>query len=240
MKNFQLGSVPYLNARPLHEGIPSESLTTLPPQQLVQEFEKGNLDAALLPTYYILQQKNPTLVPDLGIACEGTVLSVLIQPTSPEQSLSNLQSLKPSHESVTSNRLAEVLLKKYHRQNFQWNPQNFDGEVIIGDSALKLKAQHPTAPLIDLGDAWWNATQLPFVFALWMIHPKKSEKEIREITDLIQNSWRLGKSKLNSYAKTALEFQYLSHYLRYELDERFHQGIERWNQDLKELKLNSN
>lgn len=240
MKNYKLGSVPYLNARPLHAGLSPEFLITLPPQKLVREFETGNLDAALLPTYYILQQKNPRLIENLGIGCEGTVLSVLIQPQSPDHSLTTIQSLKPSSESVTSNRLAEVLLKKYHHRHFQWNDQSFEGEVIIGDPALKLKAMQPTAPLIDLGDAWWNASQLPFVFALWMIHPKKSSQEAEEITNLIHNSWKIGKSKIASFAKTPLEFQYLTQYLRYELDESFHRGIQQWNQDLKELKLISN
>ncbi|MES2308231.1 MAG: MqnA/MqnD/SBP family protein [Verrucomicrobiota bacterium] len=234
-KNLRIGAVSYLNAKPLIEGIPLDQLTLLPPRNLAEEFEKGSLDVALLPTYYLLQNQNLRAVRGLGIGCEGTVYSVFIKPVSPE--ITSFQTLQASPESMTSNRLAEVILRKYQKINFTWKDKEAEGEVIIGDLAFSFKAANPTYPLIDLGDAWWNAVELPFVFALWVIHPRVSKEEAQQAATLLQNSWNLGKAKIATYAKTPMEFQYLAHYLRFEHDSRFEKGIQQWQSDLIEIGL---
>lgn len=57
---------------------------------------------------------------------------------------------KADYHSATSNALAKVL--------------GIDGEVIIGDKALKLYLQNPNN-YIDLAKSWNDKHQLPFVFA---------------------------------------------------------------------------
>lgn len=235
MNNFKLGSVPYLNAKPLHAGFDSKNLMLLPPRELVKAFDQGTIQAALLPTYYLLQNPELRIVRGLGIGCLGTVLSVLVQPL--PESLEKFRLLQPSSESVTSNRLAEVILKKYLKRPFEWVPQSADAQVIIGDKALEFKSKNPTSPVLDLGEAWWGAVELPFVFALWAIHPSCTSSEVNEMAALIRSSWEIGKAKRASFAKTPLEYQYLQHYLSYEFDARFEDGIARWSQDLVELQL---
>ena len=231
--SFRIGAVSYLNAKPLLEGIPSDSLLLLPPRALADSFQKGTLDVALLPTFSLLSQPNLRVIRGLGIGCDGTVLSVFIKPTLPESL--TFKSLRPSPESMTSNRLAEVILKKYQSTSFQWKESEAEGEVIIGDLAFDFKSKNPTYPLIDLGEAWWNATGLPFAFALWVLHPDVSKEKEQAIIEQLRNAWLLGKKKLSSYAKTALEFQYLSHYLQYEFDSRYEESILHWQRDLLEI-----
>jgi chorismate dehydratase len=232
---LRFGAVSYLNAKPLIEGIPGEQLTLLPPRNLAEAFEKGSLDVALLPTFYLLLNRDLRAVRGLGIGCEGTVLSVFIHPLSADGR--TLHTLKPSPESMTSNRLAEVILRKYQGNPFTWKEEGAEAEVVIGDLAFSIKAQNPMRPLIDLGDAWWSATELPFVFALWVIHPRVSPEEAKAASTLLHQAWSTGKSKIRSFAKTPLEFQYLSHYLRFEHDSSFEKGIARWQSDLLELGL---
>jgi chorismate dehydratase len=38
-------------------------------------------------------------------------------------------------------------------------------ELLIGDEALEKRSQYSL--VIDLGQAWWDITRLPFVFAVW-------------------------------------------------------------------------
>ena len=230
---FKIGAVSYLNAKPLLEGIPFDSLLLLPPRQLAEEFQRGSLDVALLPTYTLFTHPNLRAIRGLGIGCEGTVLSVFIKPTTPEKLL--FQTLKPSPESMSSNRLTEVLLKKYQSAPFLWQESESDGEVMIGDLAFDFKSKNPTYPLIDLGEAWWNATGLPFPFAVWVIHPQLTQGKGEEIARFLKEALVQGKIKIRSYAKTALEFQYLSHYLQYEFDSRYEQSLLQWQNDLIEI-----
>ncbi len=231
--SFRIGAVSYLNAKPLLEGIPPSSLLLLPPRLLAEEFEKGAFDVALLPTYTFLKQPQGRAIQGLGIGCEGTVLSVFIKPTSPDSL--TFHTLKPSPESMTSNRLTEVLLTKYQSTPFLWRESESDGEVMIGDLAFDFKSKNPTYPLIDLGEAWWNATGLPFVFAMWVLHPQVSDEKGSLIAEYLRKAWLQGKTKIPTYAKTALEFQYLSHYLQYELDSRYDLSLRQWQRDLLEI-----
>ena len=78
---LRLGSVPYLNARPLLSGLsgrPGISLLLLPPARLAAELREGSLDAALVPVLAPLTRTGYRLVEDLGIVSDGPVRSVLL------------------------------------------------------------------------------------------------------------------------------------------------------------------
>ena len=76
---------------------------------------------------------------DLGIIANKAVYSVFVIEGENKQ----------DHESASSNQLAKVL--------------NLQGEVIIGDKALKYYLEGGEG--IDLATAWYEETYLPFVFA---------------------------------------------------------------------------
>ena len=82
---------------------------------------------------------------DLGIVAKKEVKSVLVKLGNP----------KDDPSSATSNTLAKVL--------------KIDGEVIIGDRALKLYLQEPTA-YVDLAKVWSQKHHLPFVFARFCVN----------------------------------------------------------------------
>lgn len=68
-----------------------------------------------------------------------------------------------------------------------------DMELIIGDEALQKRPQYKY--IIDLGEAWKELTNLPFVFAVWQtagkaIHPALKAK-IMEAADLAQARMRI-------------------------------------------------
>ena len=74
---FRIGSVPYLNARPLVHALP-ENITYLHPSKLAEEFALGKFDVALLPVAAALVQPGCLLVDGLGIASDGPVSSVIL------------------------------------------------------------------------------------------------------------------------------------------------------------------
>jgi predicted solute-binding protein len=52
-----------------------------------------------------------------------------------------------------------------------------DVRVIIGDPALKLGADR--GPYLDLSREWYELTQLPFVFAVWITRTEDSNATLR-------------------------------------------------------------
>ncbi|MBF7047436.1 menaquinone via futalosine step 1, partial [Campylobacter volucris] len=143
------GKIDYLNLLPLHIYLKKMPLPTY--VKKTTEYKKGvpaklnkhlyyrRVDAAIISSIESRLKKYKTL--NIGICANKKVKSVLVK--------KNTQN-KDDTSSATSNALAKVL-----RQN---------GEVIIGDRALKLYLQNPN-DYIDLCKLWHEKTNLPFVFA---------------------------------------------------------------------------
>ena len=77
----------------------------------------------------------------LGIVAKGDVKSVLVRKGT---------AARPDPASASSNALAEIL--------------GLEGEVLIGDRALKAYLREGEEAFYDLGRAWRDRTGLPFVF----------------------------------------------------------------------------
>jgi len=109
-------------------------------------FDKKQIDAAFISS---IRSKNKHCL-DAGIVAHKKVLSVLV--CKGEK--------KYDTESNTSNILAAIL--------------DQDGEVLIGDKALKRYYQN-SSNCVDLATLWYNKYKLPFVFARFCInaHPKE-------------------------------------------------------------------
>lgn len=111
------------------------------PSKINAKFVSRKVDAAFISSIRAKGYKNA----DLGIIANKEVLSVLVIPSDENKS---------DAESETSNALAKVL--------------KTDGEVIIGDKALKYYLQDK--PHVDLATLWYEKYKLPFVFALLCYH----------------------------------------------------------------------
>ena len=107
------------------------------PSVINKQFNKNKIDAAFISS--IMSRNKKGL--DLGIVAQNEVDSVLLIPGE----------YKKDFQSDTSNALAKVL--------------KLEGEVIIGDRALKYFHTHQQNEFIDLAKEWKRQTGLPFVFA---------------------------------------------------------------------------
>jgi predicted solute-binding protein len=177
----RIGCVPYLNARPLLEGV-GYPVTERVPAQLESLFLEGKLDVALLSSVDVLTMPQPEVVDGISISCLGPVQSVLLAYMG---ELADLRSVQLDPSSHTSNFLARIVLEEFYRLELEYVQLTerisiIPPAVVIGDPALSLskRPSHPGMKFLDLGGEWIRHTGLPFVFALWALridYPYKTE-----------------------------------------------------------------
>lgn len=183
---WRLGSVPYLNAKPLLRGLdrdPGVALTLRPPSALVPPMEQGRFDAALLPSIETLRLGLEYL-PDFGITSPGRTDSVLLHLKKP---LRQVRSVALDRNSRTTNALARILLERRYdlhprylahdpdgRADFRKN-RAIDAAVTIGDASFREWG----LPSLDLGASWRDFTGVPFVFAVWAMRRRNPALERR-------------------------------------------------------------
>jgi chorismate dehydratase len=224
----RIGSVCYLNALPLIYGM-EDRIQTFVPSELAQNLRNGNLDVGLIPIAEYFENPQYLIIPHIAIGCRGEVLSVFLASRKP---VSQIQSLALDPASRTSNLLAQILLKEWVnispqvllRKPSPSIPSETDAEIWIGDPALqnrqKLLAEGWT--LWDLGKAWTDHTQLPFVFAAWAVRRGVSHRPF--VNQLVEAKTG-GLKNLDSISRKqttvdhATAFDYLSHHVSYDLEE---------------------
>lgn len=108
------------------------------PSDLNCKFKRRQIDAAFISS--IESRRGNFRCLDAGIVATSEIRSVLVKKGS----------YKADSHSATSNALAKML--------------GVEGEVIIGDKALKRYHENPEL-YIDLAKEWYDRYQMPFVFA---------------------------------------------------------------------------
>ena len=178
MSPVRVSAVEYLNARPLVEGLESQSglfdLRFDAPARCAAHLHDRSADLALIPSIEYLQNPDYRIVPNLAVASEGAVASVALFTTRPVNSLRSI--------AVDSNsRTAAMLLRILCAEAWEIEPKlvklrpdlpvmlkRCDAALIIGDAALFLEAEEKGLEKVDLGEEWTVLTSLPFVWAAWV------------------------------------------------------------------------
>ena len=168
---FRVGSVGYLNAAPLTRGLEDEVIFTTP-AKLAEMLRRDELDAALVSTTEVLFNDRYDVLDGIAIASLGEVLSVFLAHRRP---LEAAKEIFCDTASLTSVNLLKVLLaERGLRPEFKPLPDyavagEQDFVLLIGNPALDFRrASHPHE-IWDLGAAWFELTQLPFVYAVWAL-----------------------------------------------------------------------
>jgi chorismate dehydratase len=168
------GAVPYLNAKPLLEGLEEEvgPLRLEVPALLTGLLREGELDVALAPVVAAFEMRELRVVDGAAICTKGAVGSVLLFSKVPLQE-ARVVALDAS--SRTSSALARVLFRHRWKASPRYverppDPDlrrlEADAALLIGDPALLARWEGP--PPVDLGHEWCAWTGLPFVFAAWL------------------------------------------------------------------------
>lgn len=168
----------YLNSKPLIHGH-AEGVSFETPASLANGLQSGRLDVALAPIFELIAHPDYLVVDDVAIASRGPVYSVVI--VHPGE-LAQLKKLYLDPASLTSVNLQQVLLAEFHGLSPSTEalpdgapPASLhegEGALLIGDLAIDFRLRHGDRyRYFDLGEAWQQATGLPFVFAAWLMRP---------------------------------------------------------------------
>lgn len=175
---YTVGSVPYLNARPLVRYLHDPSCR-LPvkvvydvPSKLPALLETGEADAVLASSIEAVITPTRKVAGGLCIASDGPVLSVrLFSKVPPKQ----IKTLALDQSSLTSNALTRIVLKERYAVEPMGTPQppdlksmlaEHDACLLIGD--IGMRTDGAGLHVLDLGEEWKKLTGLPFVWALWI------------------------------------------------------------------------
>jgi len=143
------------------------------------------------------------LLPDLSISCNGRVLSVIL---ASNYAIDDLDAKKVmfSRDSASAASFLKMIFNQ--RKVFpcyevgpvtdcQVISKSADAVLVIGDTALKQPWDQVFEYCIDLGQLWYEMTQLPFVFAVWAVRrsfAKKYPSRVKEIYELLVTSKKQG------------------------------------------------
>jgi chorismate dehydratase len=248
---LRLGHIGYSNCVPVHAALLGDDppggvvLVTDVPSRLNRALECGDVDVAPCSSIEYARHDGYRILPDLAIASDGPVQSILLESRVEPTALDGRTVLLPT-ASATSVVLLRILLELRFgvSPRYRWFDQAVadplaDGEVAalwIGDVALR----RPVAPGIhrlDLGEAWTDWTSLPFAYAVWQTRaPLERDAELVALHAMLLASRRYFYANAAAIADRhaaplGLPPDRLLRYwltLRYDLDARVEQGLVRF------------
>lgn len=200
--SLRIGSVSYLNCRPLVEGLDSLAgvhLTHAVPAELPDRLDRGQLDVAMVPIIDVIRSSGRWgVVSDACIGCDGETMTVRLFSQTPPHRIRTIAADVHSHTSIA---LARVLWRELYDCTLRVVPfdapasapaavpPECDAVLLIGD-----KVVNPRRPgyayEIDLGGAWKAHTGLPFVFAVWaFVRRPHASREPAGEAPLLEPQW---------------------------------------------------
>lgn len=199
---IRLGTVCFLNARPLTYGLEHETrvnLTADVPSKLAHKLDNGLLEAALVPSIdYQRAKKCWNILPAGLIGSKNTdILTVrLFSQVSPEK-LGRIAADTDSHTSVA---LLQIIWSLKYDKKVEIAPLTQDTTdetaiLLIGDKVINHLGKWRYE--MDLSGQWTEITGLPFVFAFWAAPP---DAPAEQITAILEEAKRLGMLNIDSIA----------------------------------------
>ncbi len=204
---FRVGSVPFLNAAPLVRGIEGEIILATP-AKLAEMLRRDELDAGLVSITEVLFNDRYDVLDSMAIASLGEVQSVFLAHRRP---IDEIKEVFCDTASLTSVNLLRVLLaERGLKPEFKpladyASAKDKDYVLLIGDAALDFLRAPREHEIMDLGAAWLELTNHPFVYAVWAlrrgIENSQLRRQLREVRDF-------GLDTLDSIISNRTEYDY--------------------------------
>ncbi len=176
---IKLGKVAYLNTLPMFYRLLGYEIIQKHPSELFSMLKADKIDIGILSSAVYLSDKNQyDFVEGISISGKKMVCSVLLFLKD-----SDIKNVYLTNNSVAS----RVLTRWYIEHILKLNPHYVEEEekadtiLYIGDKAIEESTKYYTN-IIDLGEEWYKAYNLGFVFAL--LTYKKSNPNIRYFNKL--------------------------------------------------------
>ena len=179
----RLGHIAFLNVLPLtyalaHGAAEGLDILRATPAQLNGRLEARNLDVSGVSSITYARHADDLLIlPDVCIASDGDVRSVLLVSRVPAEQIGNARVLL-SDKSASSHALLKIILRRVYDAAPQYEtraltpedpvPEGAAGALFIGDDALELYHHPPEGLYIyDLAREWKRLTGMRMVFGIW-------------------------------------------------------------------------
>lgn len=192
---LRVGSVPYLNAKPLVDWFHTQECTTnvdgeveviyAVPSQLARMLRAGEIDVCNCSIFESMRAPGLRVIPNISISSQGSVKSVRLFCKIP---VSQVKTVALDSSSLTSAALTQIILSEVYgiRPNYVHSAPDLDAMLttcdaglIIGD--LKLFDLHTGTTVYDLGACWQQLTGAPFVYAAWQAPVGTAGRELEEL-----------------------------------------------------------
>jgi len=215
MTAWRLGTVPYLNALPLVEGLAGRGDVQLVPDvpaRLAPRLRAGELDAALCSAVELFRAPPLGWLDGPAITSEGPVRSILLFLRTPP---ARVRSLALDRSSRSAAALACTCLSEFfdvtRARVFECEPDaplaaiDADAILRIGDPALAAHCDGAAAragrTALDLGELWTERTALPFVYALWLVRPSLPPAEAAALRATLLSARDAGLARRDELAR---------------------------------------
>jgi len=229
----RIGSVPYLNSVPLTYGIEEETDFVVP-SALAEKIRGGELDAALVSITEALFYEGYDILDGVAIASDGPVKSVFL---AHRQRLEEIQTVYCDTASLTSVNLLRVLLaERGINPVFEPLPDyaqasELENVLLIGNPGIDFLRTPYEQTIWDLGAAWKELTDLPFIYAVWALRRGHHDKALRKKLLLAkENGLKHLPDIIATHSDYDADFRqaYLGGHIRYDLGEREKAGVNKF------------
>jgi chorismate dehydratase len=210
------------------------------PARCAAALASGEADIGLVPSVE-LDPLGLDFLPELGIACDGPVRSILLIS---KCAFGRIRTIGVDSASRTSVALARILLAERFGCEPVMMPRlpvlddmlaEFDAALVIGDPALRLVPEELPYLALDLGAEWVAWTGLPMVFAVWA---GRREVLTPAVSAAFSASYSWGRSHMDDIVRQAAErgfpealaSDYLNRHIVFELSNRHLRGLDLFRQ----------
>lgn len=226
MNQYNVVTVNYLNTKPFLEGlkrspiIESIKLDIAHPARCADKMSSDEGEIGLVPVAALSHLNHYEIISDFCLGCDGPVSSVCIFSEIP---LAECDILLLDYQSRTSSAMARYFQNKYWNYNLEFvdgeegyesNIRGRTAGLVIGDRCFALKDRYNH--ILDLGQAWKEKENLPFVFAVWVSKIKLEQSFKLSFNQALAN----GVQNLQWSAPiNSPSYDYLKNYISFPFDE---------------------
>lgn len=184
-----LNTIPFLNGLKTIKGLENFNITKEIPADCAYKFIAGEADIALLPVGTLPLLPPHQIVSDFCIGCEGAVRTVVLMSHSP---ISVVSKIYLDMDSRSSSLLLKIIIREFMNKDvefvnglptFPLGLSDSEAVLMIGDKVFHYEDSFTNK--LDLGQAWKDATALPFVFAVWVAREGMDKGTINLLNDLL-------------------------------------------------------
>ncbi len=245
----KLGSVPFLNSKPLTYLFDKGKYTNyktefLFPSDLLESLINGRTFLSLISIADHFSNNKIKSLDKYCISAIGKVDSVILVASS---DIKKLEKVYLDPRSKSANILFKIIQEDFVKNKVEYDflrpkitnsYESNTGQIIIGDLALKYVSQKPAGlKIYDLSEIWYKETSLPFTFATFNYYRDVPNSEEMKLLDdsfnegigQIDNIIKVFLDRYKSKVDSKLVERYLKERIVYKLTNNHLEGINLFN-----------